>query len=99
MTNNDEPLTETASPETDLYDRDRCIIEIAGEAVGLLVGGARGVVFHAAAPRTWPLDRRNFASRQDAANAVRQLLRAPPITGSGSPNRPKSRSHIIPNRT
>lgn len=59
-----------------LHDCDRCIIEIAGEAAGLVTSGSRGVVFHAAAPETWPLDRCIFSSRQDAAKSVRALLRA-----------------------
>jgi len=76
LTSDDEPFAETDPPAADLHERDCCIIEIAGEAVGLVTSGDRGVIFHAAVPETWPLDRRSFASRQDAANAVRQLLRA-----------------------
>ncbi len=76
MTSDDEPFGETGPPATDLYDRDCCIIEIAGEAVGLVTSGARGVMFHAAVPETWPLDRCSFASRQKAARAVDELLRA-----------------------
>jgi hypothetical protein len=76
MASNDEPLAESGSPAIDLYNLDCCIIEIAGEAVGLVTMGDHGVTFHAAAPETWPLDCCSFASRQDAASAVRELLRA-----------------------
>ena len=75
MTSHDEPFAETGTPVTDLYDCDRRIIEIAGEAVGFVTSGGRSVVFHAAAPETWPLDRCMFACRLDAAKAVRELLR------------------------
>lgn len=66
---------ESGPGESELHDRERCIIEVAGEAVGLVTSGGRGVVFHAAVPEAWPLDGCSFADHQDAAQAVRALLR------------------------
>ena len=90
MTSDDKPFAGIDPPETVLYGRDRCIIEIAGEAVGLVTSGARGVMFHSAVPETWPLDRYSFVSRQDAVTAVRALLRAhrPPRQADTSSSRP-----------
>ncbi len=50
-----------------------CIMEIEGQAVGLLTMEGHGFVFYAAMAETWPLDRRVFSRRRDAERAVRDL--------------------------
>ena len=53
---------------------DRCIIEISGEAVGMVIEDEGGFVFHAAAPDLWPLNRQVFRSVEAATRASRELL-------------------------
>ena len=50
-----------------------CIIEIDGQAVGLLAAKNHEFVFYAAVLETWPLDRRVFSSRWGAEQAIRDL--------------------------
>ncbi len=63
---------------------DCCILEIFGESVGLLITEEYGFVFHAASAKTWSLDRRVFARRQDAERAIRALLSPDRRTAQGS---------------
>lgn len=75
MTGTDDPPAQRSAATTGWHGHKSCIVEIVGEAVGLLTAEGHGLVFHAASPDTWPLDRCVFSCRQDAEQAVRELLR------------------------
>ena len=70
--------TESPHPSifgAEIYTESRGAIEMDGETVGVVTARDGDVVFHAAVPETWPIDCCRFASRQDAIDAVRELLR------------------------
>lgn len=63
------------APDTPLPSHpDCCVLEIFGEAAGLLITEEYGVVFHAASKKAWSLDRRVFQRIEDAERALRALL-------------------------
>jgi hypothetical protein len=50
---------------------DRWLIEVYGQAVGMVVRDEAAFVFHAAVPEIWSLDRQAFKSLNDAERAVK----------------------------
>lgn len=59
---------------------DRWIIEISGQAVGMVIRDQMAFVFYAAAPRIWDLDRQGFNSLSAAEQAVRDLFYTRPAS-------------------
>jgi hypothetical protein len=55
---------------------DRWLIEIYGQAVGMVVRDEAAFVFHAAIPEIWSLDRQAFESLSDAERAVKARLQS-----------------------
>ena len=53
---------------------DRWLIEVSGQAVGMVVRDEAAFVFHAAIPEIWSLDRHAFKSLNDAERAVKARL-------------------------
>jgi hypothetical protein len=49
---------------------ERYVIEVAGSAAGLLVGGSQGLTFHACADWAWPLDGSSFNDPGEAQRVV-----------------------------
>lgn len=64
---------------------DRWIIEVSGQAVGMVIRDEdeRAFVFHAAAPEIWDLDRQGFNSLGAAEQAVRDLYYSRPMPAQG----------------
>lgn len=61
-------------PQTGVFEIETCIVQIGGEAVGLVTAEDHGLVFHAASVETWPIDRCCFSCRTSMEQAVRELL-------------------------
>ena len=57
---------------------DRWIIEVSGQALGMVIRDESAYVFHAAAPEIWSLDRHIFRSLGAAERAVKDLFYARP---------------------
>ncbi len=53
---------------------DRCIVEVDGEPVGVVVSDEAGYTFIAAAKRAFPMDRASFTSIDRAVRAVQARL-------------------------
>lgn len=62
------------------HSEDRWIIEISGQAVGMVIRDEMAFVFHAAAPEIWALDRQGFNSLSAAEQAVRDLFYTRPAS-------------------
>lgn len=57
---------------------DRCIVEVNGEPVGVVVSDEAGYTFIAAARRAFSMDRTSFSSIEGAVRAVQTKLTASP---------------------
>jgi len=60
----------------DLATGRRWIVEVSGRQVGMVVPEGSGLMFFAAAPEVWSMDRQIFDSVGDAERAARTLLRS-----------------------
>jgi len=52
----------------------RWIVEVSGRQVGMVIPEGGGLMFFAAAPEVWSMDRQMFDSVGDAERAARALL-------------------------
>lgn len=69
----------------DGWARERCVIEVDGEAVGLLLRGAGGFVFYAVKPEIAALEGRSFRGPRAVETAVRRLLDGRSDRAAGRP--------------
>ena len=53
---------------------DRCIVEVDGEPVGVVVSDESGYTFIASSKRAFPMDRANFPSIERAVREVQSRL-------------------------
>ncbi len=57
--------------------QDRCIVEVDGEPVGVVVSDEAGYTFFAASKRAFPIDRASFSSIERAVREVQSRLGSP----------------------
>lgn len=59
-----------------MLKNERYVIDVDGEAAGILIGEDARFTFHASADWAWPLDGRTFAEPTEAENALTAQRRA-----------------------
>ena len=62
---------------SNLSQFDAYVIEVGGEAVGLVARDGRGFLFHASVPGLRMLDHRRFATPGDAERAAAAVMATP----------------------
>ena len=67
---------------------DRCIVEVDGEPVGVVVSDEAGYTFIAASKRAFPMDRTSFSSIERAVRGVQSRLGSPSDQQSRYPKSP-----------